>query len=171
VCCTYWATHIISLQKHTKIKICGTDQIPVELIQVGGEAVDSDIRWLINSIWNEEELPEQWKESIIVPLYKKGDITDCSNYRGISLLSTTYKILSSFLLSSLTPYADKIIGDHQRRFGRNRSSTDHIFCTGQILEKDWEYNVAVHTSRKPMIRLGGRSCIIFSLSFVSLWNQ
>jgi hypothetical protein len=55
-------------------------------------------------IWNKEELTDQWKESIVVPVYKKDDKTDCSNYRGISLLSTTYKILSNILLSRLTPY-------------------------------------------------------------------
>jgi hypothetical protein len=68
------------------------------------------IRKLINSIWNKEELPEQWKEPIIAPIYKKGDKTDCSNYRGISLKPTTYKILSNILLSRLTPYAEEIIG-------------------------------------------------------------
>jgi len=52
-----------------------------------------------NSIFNKEELPEQWKQLIIVPVYKKGDKMDCRNYRGISLLSTTYKILSIFLLA------------------------------------------------------------------------
>ena len=57
-----------------------------------------------------EELPGQWKESIIVPVYKKGDKTDCSNHRGI-YLSSTYKILSSILLSKLTPYAEEINGD------------------------------------------------------------
>jgi len=51
-------------------------------------------------------LPKQWKDLIIVPFDKKGDKTGCSNYRGISLLSTTYKILSSILLSRLTPYAE-----------------------------------------------------------------
>jgi hypothetical protein len=60
---------------------------------------------LITSVWNKEELPQGWKESIIVPTYKKGDKTHCSNYRGISVLSTTYKILSNILLSRLTPYA------------------------------------------------------------------
>ena len=81
---------------------------------------------------------------ITVPIYRKGDKTDCSNYRGISLLSTTYKILSNILLSRLTPYAKEIIGDHQCGFRRNKSATDHKFCIRQILEKKWEYNEAVH---------------------------
>jgi hypothetical protein len=93
------------------------------------------------SIWNKEELPEEWKESVIVPIYKKGDKTDCSNYRGISRLSTTYKILPNILLSRLTPYAEEIIGDHQCGFQHSRSTTGHIFS---IHEKKWEYNEAVH---------------------------
>ena len=79
-----------------------------------------------------------WKESIIVPIYKKGDKSDCSNYRGISLLPTTYKILSNILLSRLTPYVEEIIEDHQGGLRRNRSTTDHIFCIRQILEKKLE---------------------------------
>jgi hypothetical protein len=112
------------------------DQIPAELIKAGGRTIRFEIHKLINSIWNKEELPEQWKESIIVPIYKKGDLTDCSNYRRISLLSTTYKILSNILLLRLTPYAEEIIGEHQCGFIRNRSTTDHIFCIRQILEKN-----------------------------------
>jgi hypothetical protein len=54
----------------------------------------SVIHKLINSVWNKEELPDQWKESVIVPIHKKGDKTDCNNYRKITLLSTSYKILS-----------------------------------------------------------------------------
>jgi hypothetical protein len=56
----------------------------------------------INSIWNKEELPDQWKESIIVLIHKMGDKTDCNNYRGISLLSTSLKILSNILLLQLS---------------------------------------------------------------------
>jgi len=89
-------------------------------------------------------LPEEWKESIILSIYKKGDKTDCGNFLGISLLPTTYKILSNILLSRLTPYAEEIIGDHRCEFRRSRSTTDHVFCIRQILEKKWEYNEAVH---------------------------
>ena len=77
---------------------------------------------------------------------KKGDKTDCNNYRGISLLPTTSKVLSNIMLSRLIPYAEEDIGDHQCGFRRNRSTTDHIFCLCQILEKKWEYEYkeAVH---------------------------
>jgi hypothetical protein len=72
----------------------------------------SAIQKLINSVQNKEKLPDQWKESIIVPVDKKGGKTDCNNYCGISLLSTSYKILWDILLSRLSPYIDEIIGDH-----------------------------------------------------------
>jgi len=49
------------------------------MIKAGGRKIRSDSQKLINSIWNKEELPEEWKESMIVPIYNKGDKTDCSN--------------------------------------------------------------------------------------------
>jgi len=57
-------------------------------------------------------LPQKWKEHIIVPIHKKGDKTNCNNYREISLLSTAYKILSNTLLARLTPHVNKITWDH-----------------------------------------------------------
>jgi hypothetical protein len=75
----------IAVAKLKRYKSPGSDKIPAELIQAG-ETLRSDIHKLINCIWNKEELPDQWKESVIVPVHKNGDTTDCSNYRGISLL-------------------------------------------------------------------------------------
>jgi hypothetical protein len=60
----------ISIAKLKKYKSPGSDQIPAELIQAGGEILLSAINKLINSVWNKEELPGQWKESIIVPVHK-----------------------------------------------------------------------------------------------------
>jgi hypothetical protein len=125
----------IAIAKLKKYKSPDSDQIPAELIHAGDEILLSEIHKLINSVWNKEELPDQWKESIIVPIHKEGDKTDCNNYLGISLLSTSYKIVSNILLSRLVPYIDEIIGNHQCGFRRNRSTTDQIFCICQILEK------------------------------------
>ena len=115
---------IKNLRSH---KSPGIDQIPEELIKAVSRTIFYEIHKLIISIWNKEELPEEWKNSIIVPTYKRGDKTDFSNYRGISLLPTMYKILSNILLSRLIPYAEEIIGCHQCGFRRNRSTTDRSY--------------------------------------------
>ena len=115
-----------------------------KLIKAGDNTIRCAIHKIIIAIWNKEELPGEWKESIIVPINKKGDKTDCNNYRDISLLPTTYKSLSYVLLSRLIPYAEEIIGDHQCGLRRNRSTTHHVFCIRQILEKIWEHYEAVY---------------------------
>jgi hypothetical protein len=79
----------ISVAKLKKYKSPDSDQIPAELYQAGGETLVSVIHKLITSVWNKEELPDQRKESIIVPIHKMGDETDCNNYHEISLLSTS----------------------------------------------------------------------------------
>jgi hypothetical protein len=61
----------ISIAKFKKYKSPGSDEISEELIQTGSEILVSAINKFINSVWNKEELPYQWKESIIVPVHKK----------------------------------------------------------------------------------------------------
>jgi hypothetical protein len=117
----------IAIAKLKKCKAPGSDQIPAELIRAGSQILLSEIHKLINPVWNKEEIPDQWKESITVSVHKKGDKTDCNNYHGISLLSTSYNILSNILLSKLDPFMNEIIGAHQCGFRRNRLITDQIF--------------------------------------------
>jgi hypothetical protein len=125
----------IAIGKLKSYKSHSTDHIPVELTKAGDETLCSGIHRRICIIWNKEELPQQWKESIIVPLYKKGDKTACHNYRGISLLSTASKILSNTLLARLNPYVSEVTGDHQYGIRRNRSTPYQIFYIRQILER------------------------------------
>jgi hypothetical protein len=107
------------------------NQTQAVLNQAGDRTILSEIHKFINSICNKGELLEEWKESINVPIYR-GDKTHCSDFRGISRLSTTYKILSNILPSWLTPHAEEINGDHQCGFRRNKSTTEHIFSIRQI---------------------------------------
>jgi sorting nexin-29 len=81
-------------------------------------------------------LPDQWKESINVPINKKGNKTDCNNYQHHT---KCYRISSP----QGCQYVDEIIGDNQCGFRRNRSTTDQNFCIRQILEKKWEYNETI----------------------------
>jgi hypothetical protein len=69
-----------AMQKCKIYKLSGIDQIPAEFIQAGGNRLCSEIHKLIKSIWNKEELTEQWKESITGTINKKGDKKDCNNY-------------------------------------------------------------------------------------------
>jgi hypothetical protein len=68
-----------AIEKLKRNKPRGIDQIPAELFNEGSITIRSEINKHVNSIWNNNELPEEWKESIIAPIYKKGDKTDCSN--------------------------------------------------------------------------------------------
>jgi len=70
----------LSIDKLKSHKSPGIDQIPAELIKAGGRTIRLEFHKLITSIWKREKLPEEWKESIIIPTHKKGDKTDCSNY-------------------------------------------------------------------------------------------
>jgi len=74
----------LTIDKLKSHKSPGFDQIPAELIKAGGRKICLEIHKLIISIWKKEKLPEVWKESIIVPIHKKGDKMDCNNYWGIS---------------------------------------------------------------------------------------
>jgi hypothetical protein len=81
-----------------KYKSPGSDQIPEELIQAGGEILLFAIHKLINSVWNKEELPDQWKKSIIVPDYKR--VTELTviiivRYHCYQLHTKCYRISSS----------------------------------------------------------------------------
>jgi hypothetical protein len=73
----------MAIEKLKRHKSPGIDQIPAQLIKAGGRKILSEIRKLVNSIWNNGALPEESKESIILPLYKEGDTRDCNKYRSI----------------------------------------------------------------------------------------
>jgi hypothetical protein len=120
----------IVVAKLKKYKSPGSDQISAELIQAGGEILQCEIHKLSNSIWSKQELLDQWNECIIIPVYKRGDKIDCSNYQGVSVLSTSYKILSNGLLSRLSPYIEKIIGDRQYGFQHNNHCSESLHSSG-----------------------------------------
>ena len=106
----------LAIEKVKNRKSPDIDQISEELIKTWCRTNRPETYKLIISIFNKEELPGEWNESIIVRNSKKGDKANCSNYRVMSLLPTTYKIVYNILLSRLTPYAEEIFGDRQCGF-------------------------------------------------------
>jgi hypothetical protein len=87
-------------------KAPGTDLIQTELMKHAGAEYIKHLHQFITKIWITETIPEKWNMSNLCPIHKKGDITICSNYIGISLLNITYKILSNILFTALSPYGE-----------------------------------------------------------------
>ena len=95
---------------------------------------------VVRQIWEEKRVPEERKETIIVPIHKRGDRDWCENYRGTALGNASYKILSNIILGKIKPYIVKIMGDYQNGFRDLRLVIDNIFALKIIKEKIWEYN-------------------------------
>ena len=80
-----------------------------------------------NHQWEVVSVQQAWKDASIVPIYKKGDRTDCGNYRGISLLSIAGKIFARILLNRLSTHiTSEVVPETQCGFGGNRSTVDNI---------------------------------------------
>ena len=80
-------------------KAAGPDGIPAEAMKAAQEVPMEVVHPLFEKIWNEEEVPSDWKEGFIVKLPKKGDFSQCKNYRGIMLLSTPGEIFNRIILN------------------------------------------------------------------------
>ena len=85
-------------------KAPGGDGIPAEVWKHGGVNLFSRLHQLITNAWEMGSVPQAWKDASIVTIYKKGDRTDCGNYRGISLLSIAGKIFARILLNRLSTH-------------------------------------------------------------------
>jgi len=69
------------------------DGLPSEILKEGYKYMENRIYELIDQIWNEERIPSTWVEALICPIHKKGDVQNCENFRGISLVNIAYKVL------------------------------------------------------------------------------
>ena len=117
-------------------KAPGGDGISAEVWKHGGNNLFSRLHQLITNAWEVGSVPQAWKDAIIVTIYKKGDRTDCGNYRGISLLSIAGKIFARILLNRLSTHiTPEVVPETQCGFRGNRSTVDMIFCLRQLQEK------------------------------------
>jgi len=118
----------------------GEDDLQGEILKHADSSMIESIYLLIKKVWETEILPIDWRVSYICPIHKKGDKQVCSNYRGVALLDTAYKVLSYYILDRIKPLTEQVVGDYQCGFRKNRSTTDQIFIIRQLFQKSWEYN-------------------------------
>lgn len=97
---------------------------------------------IMKEVFREERIPEEWRDSVIVPIYKeKGDIQDCNNCRGIKLMSHTMKICEKMIDKRLR--SETIVSEKQFGFMPGRGTTDAIFALRQLVEKYLEKEKAL----------------------------
>ena len=117
-------------------KAPGGDGIHAEVWKHGGDNLLSRLHQLIINAWEVGSVPQTWKDASTVTIYKKGDWTDCGNYRGISLLSVAGRIFARILLNRLSTHiTPEVVPETQCGFRGNRSTVDMIFCLRQLQEK------------------------------------
>ena len=131
------------LKKMKNGRAIGPDGIPVEVWKSLGEE-GIDMLWdLTNKIYQQEVMPEQWRESFIVPIYKeKGDIQDCANYRGIKLMSHTMKLWERIMDQRIRE--ETSVGEEQFGFMPGKGTTDAVFALRQMMEKHREKQRGLH---------------------------
>ena len=123
-----------------KGKAPGMDNITIEEIEAATQGSGlKTLHQLLSTIWDKEEIPSDWKKSVITPIYKKKDKLDCNNYRGISLLCHGSKLFSSIILQRIKNRTEEILSEAQAGFRVGRSTVDQIFTLRQLAEKYAEF--------------------------------
>ena len=124
-------------------KAMRSDGIPVEVWKSFGEEGVDMLLDLIQKIFEQEKMPEEWRDSVIVSIFKqKGDIQDCRNYRGIKMIYHTMKIWERIIDRRLRE--ETSIGEEQFGFMLGRGTTDVIFAARQVMEKHREMQKELH---------------------------
>ena len=133
-----------AIRKLKSGKASGPDGIPAEALKADVETTAEMLHSLFKKIWEEEHIPTEWKEGYLIKLPKKGNLSSCSNYRGITLLSVPGKVFNRILLDRMKDVVDPQLRDHQAGFRKDRSCTDQIATLRIILEQSLEWNSSLY---------------------------
>ena len=128
-----------TIQKLKNNKAPGLDGIVAELIKLAPTEVISSLHRLLLKIWDDEVVPEDWCKGLICSIFKKGDRSICSNYRGVSFLSVPGKILGHII--RMREGVEKKLRENQGGFRSGRGCADKIFCLRMLIEKCVEFQL------------------------------
>ena len=125
----------------------GEDLISAEMLKattVGGGV--EKLHNLLRLVWESEICPEEWKRGTIIKLPKKGNLAECGNWRGITLLSVPGKVMAMIILDRIYETLDEKMREGQSGFRRGRSCADQIFVLRNIIEQsvEWRKEVVIN---------------------------
>ena len=113
----------------------GGDGIPAELFQILKDNSVKVLHSVCQQIWKTQQWPQDWKRSAFIPIPKKGNVKECSNYLIIALISHASKVMLKILQPSLQLYVNQELADVQARFRKGRGTRDQIAKIHWISEK------------------------------------
>ena len=129
-CEVKWALESINTNKAS-----GGGGIPVEPFQILESDVVKVLHSIYQQIWKTQQWPQDWKRSVFIPIPKKGNAKECSNYRTIALISHTSKVMLKILQARLQQYVNCEPPDVQAVFRKGRGTTDQIANVHWIIDK------------------------------------
>ena len=130
-CEVKWALKSITMNKAS-----GGDGIPVELSQILKDDAVKVVHSICQQIWKTQQWPQDWKRSVFIPIPKKGNAKECSNYRTIALISHASNVMLKILQTRLQQYMDHELPDIQAGFRKGRGTRDQIANILWIIENE-----------------------------------
>ena len=115
-----------ALESVTMNKVSGGDGIPVELFQILKDDAVKVLHSICQQIWKTQQWPQDWKKSVFIPIPKKGNAKECSNYRTIALISHASKVMLKILQARLQQYVNDELPDVQAGFRKSRGTRDQM---------------------------------------------
>ena len=133
---------MLALRKIKLRKAPGPDGIIGEIIRYSGNQVVHFFVKFFNTLFDKGIFPDGWTESVVIPLFKKGDMNNPSNYRGISLCDTSSKFYSTVINNRIRELVEQnnITVEYQAGFKRGYSATDHMFTLLTCVQKQLAAN-------------------------------
>ena len=128
----------------TMIKASGGDGIAVELLQILKDDAVKVLHSLCQQMWKTQQWPQDWKGSVFIPIPKKGNAKECSNYHTIALISQSSKVMLKILQARLHKYTNCEFPDVQAGFRKGRGTRDQIASICWIIEKAREFQKTIY---------------------------
>ena len=123
----------------TTNKASGGDWIPAKLFQIIKDDAVKVLHSICQQIWKTQQWPQDWKRSVFIPIPKKGNTKECSNYRTIALISHASKVMYKIIQARLQQYMHQELPDVQAGFRKGRRTRDQIANIRWIIEKAREF--------------------------------
>ena len=126
----------LALGSITMNKASGGDGIPAKLFQILKDDAVKVLHSVCQQIWKTQQWPQDWKRSVFIPVPKKGNAKECSNYCTIVLISHTTKVMLKILQAALQQHTNWELPDIQAGFRKGRGTRDQIAIIRWIIEKN-----------------------------------